>query len=218
MDQADAEVAEGECDEGDSCSDEESDHLSVDMAGIQAAEKRPAPTTHEDAVKRLRGPGRPPKRAYQQPAPTSVPQRATATSSPAGAAPGLVDVPLRGASAPALPVRRAPAKALINPYRHATSSSRQLQPRQKGLDKVLEGQVDVPVSLLAGLVLHASGSPEQLARSWVARAVSDAKELGRGQPGENNTLEIAQMGGVTVEQLQVPPAVLNPVTAAMRSS
>jgi hypothetical protein len=34
--------------------------------------------------------------------------------------------------------------------------------------------MDVPVALMAGLVLHASGQPEKLARNWAERAVKDA--------------------------------------------
>lgn len=41
---------------------------------------------------------------------------------------------------------------------------------QKSLGRVLQGSVDVPAALLAGLVLRASGRPAELAASWAATA------------------------------------------------
>ena len=58
---------EGEDDAAVEEDSEDSDPLSVGMASVYPAEKRPAPvtTTHDEMVKRLRGPGRLPTRYTQ---------------------------------------------------------------------------------------------------------------------------------------------------------
>ena len=66
--EGDADYDLQECEElVDAEDSEESDAPSVGMASVYPAEKRPAPatTTHEEMVKRLRGPGRPPTRYTQ---------------------------------------------------------------------------------------------------------------------------------------------------------
>lgn len=82
------------------------------------------------------------------------------------------------------------------------------QPRQKGLARVLEGQVDVPMATLNGLILNASGHPDKLAKDWMAQAKRDAESLCHER--DTNTLEIEDLINPEVEL--TTSDVINPVS------
>lgn len=75
--------------------------------------------------------------------------------------------------------------------------------RPKHLGKVLEGSVDIPMSTLAGLVLRASGKPDQLAKQWVSRADREATQL-LHQP-EAYEAELLEVVRIDANSQSTPP-------------
>ena len=71
--------------------------------------------------------------------------------------------------------------------------------------------------MLAGLILHASGQPEKLAKNWVSHATTDAHQLCTDAEGINNVIEVDSEPDASVERMEIPQAVINPVATATRS-
>lgn len=68
--------------------------------------------------------------------------------------------------------------------------------------------VDVPAHTLMGLVLKASGKPEELARSWMGTAEQEARALLNSSPNaEEVVIDTLELESVDTQ------AVLNPISA-----
>ena len=76
--------------------------------------------------------------------------------------------------------------------------------------------MDVPLALLGGLVLHASGNVAKLAQQWAERAVADAQKLAGDRVA--NTLELEGGPRVDALQLQLSAAVINPIIMAAENN